>query len=395
MKEYPNLVKDMKNSEHNYDLENPNPYHLEDVWTHTMMVCNQAEKNTKDIHVYLSALLHDIGKPNSRLIKEDFKVAFYNHENLSTYMAIDILYKFKNDFKDINIDIIRILQLINWHSDFHKIGEINENGDVILSNNDKTFINSKYNDKTLYLQSVLMNEADNNGRFGNNNKNQDNKIKFDFLKKYNNNNFDDSLKKQYINNNIEKAEVLMLIGIAGVGKSTIRDELIKHKDYVVLSTDDIIMEMYPNKTYSEAFKESNTKEDGWKSINIEFDRRMKEAIKNNKNIILDQQNLTKKSRTSKLNQFNNKKYIKKAIVVLAGKNIHETLLKNRKIIEGKNIPAEIIDMNVKRFSLPGFEEFEDIKYLINDNIDNKLILVNKLNILEKEKKIEVKLDNNF
>jgi hypothetical protein len=155
------------------------------------------------------------------------------------------------------------------------------------------------------------------------------------------------------------------------------------------------MEMYPNKTYSEAFKESNTKEDGWKSINIEFDRRMKEAIKNNKNIILDQQNLTKKSRTSKLNQFNNKKYIKKAIVVLAGKNIHETLLKNRKIIEGKNIPAEIIDMNVKRFSLPGFEEFEDIKYLINDNIDNKLILVNKLNILEKEKKIEVKLDNNF
>ena len=42
-----------------------------------------------------SALLHDVGKPYCRNIKENSdKVVFYDHDNYSTYLAIDVIKKY-------------------------------------------------------------------------------------------------------------------------------------------------------------------------------------------------------------------------------------------------------------------------------------------------------------
>jgi putative nucleotidyltransferase with HDIG domain len=366
MKEYPELVESMKSSEHNYDLEKPNPYHLEDVWTHTMMVCNQAKLLTNDIHVHLSALLHDIGKPESRIEKEDFKIAFHNHENVSTYKSIDVLIKFENDFPEIKIDKYRVLELINWHSDFHRIGEINELGNIILTPNEKKFINQKYSDKNLFIQSINMNESDNNGRFSANENFQSSSLKFDFLKKY-------IVERE---TPLEKElEAIMFVGIAGSGKSLLKNELLKNKNYVVLSTDEIIMEFYPSKSYNESFKLSNDF-DGGAKVNAEFDKRIKESIKNKKNIIFDQQNLTKKSRKRKLNLIPDKLYKKIGIVVLAGEKNHNILLKNRAKLENKSIPEHIIKNKIKNLILPGKDEFNEIFSFINEDISSEKILIN-------------------
>lgn len=60
-------------------------YHLEgDVWTHTMMVLDEAAKR-RDRVIYplgfmMSALCHDLGKPISTTVSEDGRVHSYEHE---------------------------------------------------------------------------------------------------------------------------------------------------------------------------------------------------------------------------------------------------------------------------------------------------------------------------
>jgi tRNA nucleotidyltransferase (CCA-adding enzyme) len=86
---YPELKKALMESQHNFDDSDVNPYHIEgDCWSHTMMVCKIAQLNGYDRVVEVSALLHDIGKPNSRTINpKNNHVQFFNHEELSAKMA--------------------------------------------------------------------------------------------------------------------------------------------------------------------------------------------------------------------------------------------------------------------------------------------------------------------
>ena len=115
--EYPSLVRDMKQSNHHrtymddirLELKNNgtaqkdhrllssptdlNPYHLEsDVFTHTMMVCKQAENYPYLVQV--AALLHDIGKPSTRKVNpKNGRVSFYNHDAVSAFMSLEITKK--------------------------------------------------------------------------------------------------------------------------------------------------------------------------------------------------------------------------------------------------------------------------------------------------------------
>ena len=119
-KNFSDLVKLMQETTHLHSQSNYHPYHQEgDVWTHTGMVCEQDE-GCGNIDIEMAKLLHDIGKPFTRNEKNGSeKVSFFGHENLSMWMAIDILKKFKEDFPESSIDIVKVLKLIAWHSDFH------------------------------------------------------------------------------------------------------------------------------------------------------------------------------------------------------------------------------------------------------------------------------------
>ncbi len=100
----PELIKEMKDSNHHYDMKNLSPHHLEgDVWTHTMMVysncCKGLGFNEKvgddDILAvvsFINALMHDAGKPRVRQNHKDTKINFWGHENASIPHAVDFLY---------------------------------------------------------------------------------------------------------------------------------------------------------------------------------------------------------------------------------------------------------------------------------------------------------------
>lgn len=80
-----------------YEFSQNNPHHNKDVFTHTIEVV----KNTnKDLVTRVTALFHDIGKPITHSIDKNGISHYYGHENNSAEIAVIALrrLKFPNDF---------------------------------------------------------------------------------------------------------------------------------------------------------------------------------------------------------------------------------------------------------------------------------------------------------
>jgi predicted kinase len=352
---YPNIVKEMSECSHHFDENTINPYHIEgSIWTHTLMVYNYYINNYRiDSEILLACLLHDIGKPKSMTKDEENKrVRFFNHENISTILAIDILNEFEKDFFKINKQ--NILKLINWHSDFHYIGKI-ENDKFIISKKRQTSISKKYGtDKKLYYKMLVLNICDNFGRISKRNIKHD-KLKFEFLK-----NFEIDLPNI---DNWTTSEVppiaTILVGLPGSGKST----SIINTNSVIISFDNLITESYSNLNYSDAFKKA-LEEDKLKDLETEMFRRLEDAVKKNNDIIIDRTNLTKKSRNKILSKIP-KKYFINTKVFMVGLNELNKRLKKREIEEGKSIPDDVLNSMIKNFTIPGFDErIDKIEFII-------------------------------
>jgi tRNA nucleotidyltransferase (CCA-adding enzyme) len=87
-----------------------NRHHEFDVWTHTMRALDYTPPG--DAILRVAALLHDVGKPRTRRVREDTgEVTFYNHERVGADLADDFLraYRFSNDER------ARVTHLIRHH----------------------------------------------------------------------------------------------------------------------------------------------------------------------------------------------------------------------------------------------------------------------------------------
>ena len=152
---FPELHDDLLQCNHNYDEKDLNPYHLEsDCWSHTMMVCKIAELSGYDKVVQIAALLHDIGKPQSRKVNpRNNHVQFFGHEDLSSQMSVEILI-LMIDHKMITLDEkMEIIELIEKHAFLHKV------------NNEEELYKVFKDRKTFYIHLVELNRCDSLGRF--------------------------------------------------------------------------------------------------------------------------------------------------------------------------------------------------------------------------------------
>ena len=152
---YPHIREDLKNSMHNFDDSELNPYHLEsDCWSHTMMVCKISQIKMYDKVVQISALLHDIGKPSVRRVNpKNNHVQFFGHERVSAFMSIEILHKMMANKMINKRELVEIFLLIALHSEFYKKEDLD------------TVLDKFRNHKTLFLHLVNLNECDSLGRF--------------------------------------------------------------------------------------------------------------------------------------------------------------------------------------------------------------------------------------
>lgn len=364
-KNYKHLQEKMKKSEHAYDNENPNPYHLEgNVWVHTMMVYKEANILTTKVEILLAALLHDVGKPDSREVLHDTKrVRFFSHENISTVLSIDILLKYKATV-DENIDIIRVLELINWHSDFHQISS--EKG---LSKKQKIMLRDKYEDVSLFEDMYILSISDALGRETENSTIENTLTRFNFIKeKYKELKTQKEAQKDNKYIKTKKTNTLkILIGIPNSGKSSYIKE---NGDVNVLSMDNLILEKYPTLQYSEAFKKiMASKESGndeWRELEKLFNEELQRLIKEQKDITIDKTNLTKKSRRRLLSKVKNNTRKVGVLFLTTISTLSERNIK-RADKEGKYISPKVTEMFMKNYSMPDMQEFDEIIYIIEEN----------------------------
>lgn len=152
---YPHLRDALKDSMHNFDDKDLNPYHLEsDCWSHTMMVCKIAEIEGYDKVVQIAALLHDIGKPSVRRINpRNNHVQFFGHEIVSAYMSIDIMHQMIKENIVNKDEAVEIILLVALHSTFYK-----EKNIINLFNIFKNY-------KTLFTHLIELSKCDHIGRF--------------------------------------------------------------------------------------------------------------------------------------------------------------------------------------------------------------------------------------
>lgn len=328
---YPKLVKAMKDANHHYSGEELNPYHLEsDVFTHTMMVVLEASraKGSMDDRIYnqllICALLHDIGKPMARRENHEKKrVNFYSHEPLSAFLAIDILKAIEEDFK-IPVEKRLVLEAIAMHTEVFKLTEEKLKDRLI-------------NNPVLSTILIGLSNADHNGRFYDMGDRITTQIKPDIV-------FESKKEKK----------VIMNIGLPCAGKSTTTSR----KGLSVISRDDIIMELGKDlgiESYDEAFNTVDQKE-----VDKILEKRTKEFIKEEKDVLIDMTNMSRKSRKKRLRPF--KDYHKVAHVYMTSLiNID----KRNELRQGKTIPDKVIERMAMSFYPPLYDEFDEIIWRFN------------------------------
>ncbi len=106
-------------------LEADEHFRHKDVYQHTLTVLSQAIELEprygleQDLVLRLAALLHDIGKPRTRIRLPGGKVAFHHHEIIGAEMARKRLTKLRYS-KEVVDDVSRLVKL---HLRFHGYGE--------------------------------------------------------------------------------------------------------------------------------------------------------------------------------------------------------------------------------------------------------------------------------
>ena len=103
-------------------LETDEHMQHKDVYRHSLTVLRQAtelEEEGPDLKLRWAALLHDIGKPDTRAVKEGGGVSFHHHEVVGAKMARKRMRKLKYP-KHVIEDVG---QLVYLHMRFHGFGE--------------------------------------------------------------------------------------------------------------------------------------------------------------------------------------------------------------------------------------------------------------------------------
>lgn len=135
--------------------------------------------------------------------------------------------------------------------------------------------------------------------------------------------------------NLKEPFVIILVGPPLSGKSTwIRQNF---PDINVISRDEILMEVYGSRNYTEAFQNVNQKE-----VDRVLDSRLKEANSSNQNVIIDMTHMTSKRRKQNLNYFSSDFY--KLAVIFPILSDDEYVRRNNKRIEeeNKDLPMHVI-----------------------------------------------------
>jgi len=358
--EFPELTKSMNECTHHFDEEHVNPYHLEGtIWAHSMLVYKNSEIFSPNRHhVKWSALLHDIGKPLACERVEDRKrVRFIGHEGISAFMAIDILNKTDMSTEDK----LYIFKLVSLHGSLFNF--LKSDGTI------KADLINKFEGNAQLLEDLTHQvRCDSFGRW----------VDTDLVDDH------DPLFTQMLPDHFEETiaslgedvyrgdkphQLTILVGPPCSDKSTeIKKLLLDDPTTVVISRDALVESVglkYGQTNYSDSWKWLKMKEHEKiekEEVDAELMKIVQTARREKLSVIIDQTNMSKKSRRKWINQFE-KDYNKKCITFLKGYEQQLLCNKERENREGKRISKWVTLNMLKGFALPMYGEgFDTIEY---------------------------------
>ena len=336
------LVKSMHDCDHGHE-GSANPYHLEgSVWTHTMLVYNEANQYNKfDL---IMALCHDIGKVIVRKVKDDGKVSFYGHADASIQSTIDFIYRLYS--KGLLFD-----DEIEYFLNHAFVAMANH---MIYYQNVNKLNHFSCDDQQLKNYFVKMAKIDGNGSICKSGKIKENikELKAFYPKKW----------------DIKLPTVTIWTGLPGSGK----DYLAEKTGDEILSFDDIRLDVYRNvklnsgwynlnseERYANAFEYCNeNKVDLMKLIS----RKARKLLQKGKDISICNTSLTRKSRRSIINSIGTKyNYVIKQVFVPT------EIILERNSNRDKLIPVNVINRMMDHMTVAThFEKnVNRIEYIFN------------------------------
>lgn len=147
-------------------------------------------------------------------------------------------------------------------------------------------------------------------------------------------------------------EAIFLIGVPTSGKSTFSSKP-AYREYVRVSSDDILQEIAKERqqSYNTVFKGNI------RFAQIAMMKILRKAIEEDKSLLWDQTNLTRKQRREKLKHIP-AHYKKTAVYFIVDL---KTALQRNTQRPGKVIPPEVLERMIKEYELPVLEEgFDEI-----------------------------------
>jgi predicted kinase len=349
--DYPRIVADMQQCSHHYSPHHLNAMHLEgDVWTHTMMVLQSyVIAGNDDSCVGLTALLHDIGKPVAMFEKHDRKRRiFRGHEALSAWMSWSMLQSPR--LKLTPEQQRRIFALIALHGSLYQkwFGEQALHSEQVA----RAFVGFGV---PFWQQLMQQIRNDMRGQVT-----TDAGMKGNLL----------ALEQPVIDamtalaeqksrktEQAEKTTFTMLIGVPGSGKSSYRAQL--PSETVIVSRDDLLHTLTNESHYRKAW-EKQVSEGLGAQINQHLQTHFRQAVSEQRSIVVDMTNLTRKSRVEWLSCLPDR-YHKQALVFVSD---DRAIYQRNRDRAHKALPNNVIKEMLMKFEHPLFDEFDDIAYII-------------------------------
>lgn len=136
---------------------------------------------------------------------------------------------------------------------------------------------------------------------------------------------------------LKEPYVLVLIGPPLSGKDHFIRQNFSDKDVVMISRDQILLDVYGSDNYDEAFKNVDQKK-----VDVELANQLRQASVDKKNVIINMTNMTSKRRSHNLSYFSDD-YLKVAVIfpILEWDEYRRRNLK-RQQEEKKSIPEQVI-----------------------------------------------------